>query len=696
MILESIEITNIRSIRSEAIEFPSSTMLFFGDVGSGKSSVLKSIEFALFGTLIHGDLSGDSLLRRGKNKASVKLTFLIEGKKFSIKRSLFKDKKGRVSQKECKFVDHNKGTTTTYAPTDMRRKILELLSYSVSRYEKATKLPLFRYTVYTPQEQIKDIIQADPDDRFEILKEVFGIEKYEIALRNVEIIKEFLNDKVKEIQFKIKQIGEPEEEILLKEKEIEETKKNISKKETEIKEKEVLIASHENSIEGIQKELDNYIKNLNQIENKEKAIKKYKGKQLKSKSSLNEIKNEISEREEELKNLKEVKPNTKSNEDELESQLEIIQNLKSQKEKEKAVIEKDLANIDKLLKEGKCSLCGQAIHEKERFEEELQDATYKFELLTKEISTQTLNIKEKKQLLKNLREYHRIKDKKESLNTLISETRKRKADLENRINEFFIEINNNQQEIIEILSGYNNTTLQKFKLIGVELKSKLEKKKRSLNELNSNREMLGNELSAQKKTLEYIQKDLVSLNTNITMKKTLENNLSYYLQLKNWIMEEFPVLIRDIEKNILSSSAHHFNSYFKEWFHELVEDRNIEVEIKTDDFQPIIHVNGYESPFKDLSGGEKSALSLAYRLALNKIINERYQEVKTKDLLILDEPTDGFSQQQINRMQSIFENLNTSQMIIISHERNLDSFVTDIFHFKKENHLTRVIKLNSN
>jgi exonuclease SbcC len=187
----------------------------------------------------------------------------------------------------------------------------------------------------------------------------------------------------------------------------------------------------------------------------------------------------------------------------------------------------------------------------------------------------------------------------------------------------------------------------------------------------------------------------VALNYNIQSKKALQNNLLYFSQLRNWVGEEFPVLIRDIEKRILSSSAHHFNSYFKEWFHELVEDKNIEVEIKTDDFQPIIHVNGYESPFKDLSGGEKSALSLAYRLALNKIINERYQEVKTKDLLILDEPTDGFSQQQINRMQFIFEKLNISQMIIISHERNLDSFVTDIFQFKKENHITRVLKDSS-
>ncbi|MFX1413216.1 MAG: hypothetical protein ACFFA2_05185, partial [Promethearchaeota archaeon] len=69
-----------------------------------------------------------------------------------------------------------------------------------------------------------------------------------------------------------------------------------------------------------------------------------------------------------------------------------------------------------------------------------------------------------------------------------------------------------------------------------------------------------------------------------------------------------------------------------------------------------------------------------------------YQEVKTKDLLILDEPTDGFSQEQINKMQEVFEKLDTSQMFIISHERNLDSFVTDIFNFKKERHQTKVIQ----
>ncbi|MHA2037958.1 MAG: hypothetical protein ACW98X_16095 [Promethearchaeota archaeon] len=692
MILQSIEILNIRSIRTEKIEFPASTILFFGDVGSGKSSVLKSIEFALFGTLVDGELGGDSLLRRGKSKASVNLTFSIDGKSYSIKRFLSKDRKGKVSQKECVFIDNDEGKQINYAPIDMRRKILSLLSYSTSRYEKARKLPLFRYTVYTPQEQVKEIIQADPEDRFEILKEVFGIEKYEITLKNLEIIKDFLNDKIKEFQIKIQQIGDPEEEIPQKKKELEEVKDLIVNLEIKIEKTKKEINSKEKIAEKIQQDLDIYSKKIMQIENRESNSKEYEEKQKKTRLTIDNIQKEISKKDIELKNLKEISLKTNLSEDQLENQLENFQNLKSQNEKELAIITKKLSDVDGLLKKGKCSLCGQAIHERDRFEQELQAASLKAEKISTNIGSLTQKINQQKKLLKNQREFQKYENKKVSILNLVSEKKKREGDLINYMNELSTTLKENKNEITVILSEYKITDLLKFKELGKEIKVRLTVEKKKLQKLKSDKESTGNEVVRQNKNLEFLQKDLVELNSNIKSKKNLHKNLAFYSQLKNWISEEFPVLIRDIEKKILASSAHHFNSYFKEWFHELVEDRNIEVEIRPDDFQPVIYVNGYESPFKDLSGGEKSALSLSYRLALNKIINERYQEVKTKDLLILDEPTDGFSQQQINRMQPIFEKLDTSQMIIISHERNLDSFVTDIFRFEKENHVTRVTK----
>ncbi|MHA2182658.1 MAG: hypothetical protein ACXAAH_14655, partial [Promethearchaeota archaeon] len=428
---------------------------------------------------------------------------------------------------------------------------------------------------------------------------------------------------------------------------------------------------------------------------KESSSNEYNKKKNKNDLILRKIQKEISEKENELKNIKDIELKTGLNEDQLESQVENFQTSKSQVEKELAVITKKVSDVDHLLKEGRCSLCGQAIHEKDRFEQELQEASLKVRKNSSEIADLTQRITEQKKILKNLREFQKFESKKDSFRTLISEMKKREADLINHASELSSKLVDNQNDIILILSEYKITNLQKFKGLGREIKTNLTAEKNLLKKMKSNKESTGNELIGQRKNLEYLQKEMVELKTNIASKQNLESNLSYYSQLKNWIVDEFPVLIRDIEKKILASSAHHFNSYFKEWFHELVEDKNIEIEIRPDDFQPVVYVNGYESPFKDLSGGEKSGLSLSYRLALNKIINERYQEVKTKDLLILDEPTDGFSQQQINRMQPIFEKLNTSQMIIISHERNLDSFVTDIFHFEKENHISRVTKESS-
>ena len=49
MILNSIMIENIRSYNEEVIDFPRGITLFEGDIGSGKSTILMGIEFALFG-----------------------------------------------------------------------------------------------------------------------------------------------------------------------------------------------------------------------------------------------------------------------------------------------------------------------------------------------------------------------------------------------------------------------------------------------------------------------------------------------------------------------------------------------------------------------------------------------------------------------------------------------------------------------
>ena len=549
---------------------------------------------------------------------------------------------------------------------------------------------MFRYTVYTPQESVKEILEAAPEKRFEILKDVFGIEKYEVALRNIKIIIDFLRDDSKETVIRIGQLEGIEDVIPQKETELraQETRISSMEKDSEVKQKEVTLVQKDRDV--IKSKKEDVSKKIIELDGKEKTFKEYTELKEKYAKDLETAQNNIKTNDEEAKRIVLVKPSTDLTEDQIRVQISEVREKISEKEKKKAVIEQKIKDVDKLLKEGKCSMCGQEIHEEKRFKEELKNALAKVESFSSEIGTLTKDIDILELNLKNLQDYTANKSKIELYEKLVEASKIQETDNQKKLDEMIKKLVQLQKEIDGTLKAFKIADITELKKLELEIKENLTTFEEKIEDLKSLKNAIDIKLSAERKTQEYMKKEVNELKAGLKEKEKLKEKLEHSTEIRNWIKDQFPVLLRDIERQILVSSARDFNIFFKEWFNVLVESGNIEVEIRPDDFQPIINVNGYDSPFRDLSGGEKSAISLAYRLGLTKIINERYQDVKTKDLLILDEPTDGFSQQQVNRMQEIFNSLNTSQMIIISHERALDSFVTDIYTFKKSNHLTKV------
>ena len=126
-----------------------------------------------------------------------------------------------------------------------------------------------------------------------------------------------------------------------------------------------------------------------------------------------------------------------------------------------------------------------------------------------------------------------------------------------------------------------------------------------------------------------------------------------------------------------------FSTLFSEWFGMLVSDQ-FNVYLR-DDFTPVIELQDYEIDYAYLSGGERTAIALAYRLALNQVINSIMSKIKTRNLVILDEPTDGFSEQQLDKMREVLEQLKVGQLIIVSHEQKIEGFVENVIKLKKEN-----------
>lgn len=158
-------------------------------------------------------------------------------------------------------------------------------------------------------------------------------------------------------------------------------------------------------------------------------------------------------------------------------------------------------------------------------------------------------------------------------------------------------------------------------------------------------------------------------------------------QIGIWLDQYFIPSLEQIESQVLISVKEEFNKLFQKWFYLLIEVGDIDVEID-EFFTPLVNQNGYYLEVESLSGGEKTSIALAYRLALNEII--RRMIMLDDNLLILDEPTDGFSKEQLIQIKHVLEELNASQVIVVSHEKELEGFVETIFRVVKESEQSQV------
>lgn len=180
MIIKKIEITNIRSYKEKTtIELPMGRILFQGDIGSGKSTILSAIEFALFGL---GDIDANHLLRTGESKASVLLEFESGGKSYNVFRSLLR-RGNKISQEEG-FLDED-GVKKSYSVGELKSKILKIIGIN-ERTQTKTTSTIYRFAIYTPQEMMKNVLTSNNERRVEILRRAFGIEEYSIAKKNAE------------------------------------------------------------------------------------------------------------------------------------------------------------------------------------------------------------------------------------------------------------------------------------------------------------------------------------------------------------------------------------------------------------------------------------------------------------------------------------------------------------------------------
>ncbi len=816
MIIKRLVLKNIRSYSRCNIEFPNGKLILSGDIGAGKSTILYAIEFALFG-IMKGMISGSGLLRNGSTQGSVELHFECGKKDYVIKRAI--KRKSKTTSQENGYIICE-GVKYDLSPVELKSKILEILGYPKDFLTKHKSL-IFRYSVYTPQEEMRQIIYMNPEDRRTILRGIFQLEKYSLIKENSQKFSKHLREKRKllegsfqDLDAKQKRLKELKEELQTLQKQLSNSKEQLekfSKQKKEVDEKEdklkniqeqiqknqELFEQSKTSLDLAQKKLNELIlskkEQLKELEILKSEIEKEEG----TIQDEGEIKSSLSKKEEHLNDYNSKKTIFEKNTQSLIKLNEELSLVKKSKQitfekiakintlyekatselKDQSIITSELETLNlkrdsivsqisslneaitnsesfvqKLDTLKECPTCKQqvdSLHKSQIKDEEtkkqlslkesLENARAQIKLIEADILKLSNELKlqsEKAYLVESLKSQKSIissqlEEKENQLKEILKRSDELKAENESLSKLVFVNIENEKEAIIQLKSQLEK--IQKIKLKKEQLKSKsssvsqiessisyVSESKKSFEEkitfYSSELEKLKveqKELLSQKSFFESIKakyeeakKDELLSRSHIEMTKKSEEELikevsqkllnkeksTKLISLEDYFSKSLPNLSELIEAHLFGSILKDFKEHFESWFSDLIDSESLYATID-DTFSPIITIDGYETDISNLSGGEKTCVALAYRLALNKVINDVVSSINTKELLILDEPTDGFSSEQLDRVRDVLDSLGLKQIIIVSHEAKMESFVDSIIRIAKNEGESQIISL---
>ena len=683
MIIKKIKLHNIRSYLDQIITLPKGKVLLSGDIGSGKSTVLLAIEFALFG-IQRGMIDGASLLRNGKDVGYVEVELNIEKHNIVIRRNLKRMKNTVIQSNALLVLDGERKKLTA---TELKSFILEILNYPPSLLKK--KDLIYRYTVYTPQEDMKRIMWEDKENRLDTLRKVFDIDKYKRIIGNTEVFVSKLKENKKRKEGQISDLFLKKEQ--LNEKNIMENniKQKISKIEAPLLKLQQEILEVKNKINEEQKKLN--------ILTKEKIKITHLDTEFREKNTkLEEIKREEKELTEIIKQLEvELKDFIKEDLEKIKKENEnLLENGKANEKTLERKLTMLTAKKEKLFYDSKkisqlkfCPVCKQKVSSEHRKHivteisselEKIKKEFQKKEPVLKELRKDLEKIEFKlREIMEKEKKSLALKIKLQNLNE--KETRKSKLfDLKMELKNKISELSQIKESSLSIIEKYKDMEENHKKTLEL-LEDKQKKEK-----------ILAMRKAGFDQAFRDCKEEMLRLKDEILKKENIAQKLDDLKKLQDFLTKNFSMVIEMIEKQVMLKLNAEFNLLFKKWFMMLVDDFHLELRIDPE-FTPIIEQGGYEINYNYLSGGEKTALALAYRLALNQVINSMLSKIKTRNLLILDEPTDGFSAEQLDKMRDVLHELKTEQLILVSHESKIESFVEHVLRFTKQGHVSHVI-----
>ena len=665
MRVRSLSVKNYRSIKELDIDFPESGLIgIVGHNGAGKSSILESIGWALYGTqAIRGKADGLTTIgAKGKCKVIMEFDHGEDGP-YLIERTL-KDAKLKSGGKEIAVMT-----------SGVNSKIEKLLNmdyraFYTSIFTKQGGLSSFTdMTASQRQETVERLLEVSKvkDARISIGAEARALENQlhgkRVAIQNEDEIV----DKIAELKQIITQLKETESEL-------KEVKKKSEKNKLKIDKEFKLEQSKQKSFQDAGK-------NFLNVENK---LRIYETELKNTKSSISEIGNRLEKAKKRSGELKVVISDDVTKEldrkleesdkivNEIERTSETLNQMKIQYGKEDARIEdkqKHIVQIKKLGPDSECTVCLRPLGE---------HGPKVIDDLKKEINN--IKLKNDPEKIKEIKEkVEKWNEKKRQLEDEIRKLNDRNLKKKTAEGEFktlgLDNLESEQKRMNETLKKKTGDIKTQEKIVK-KAKSELEKigfDENKYDTIRNNWDKAGDKLYSSLEDLERHRTSVAKASENL---KSQEERIQDITKLKSQIQEEERTLklLRTLEERLKG-----FRTYLTgriapvlqnrtgERLSQITQARYNSVHVDRGDYSIQVMDGTQLYPLERFSGGEVDAFNLAFRLSISDVITERLGS--ELGMVVLDEVLGSQDYQRQTSILQGLENLakNIGQVMMVTH-----------------------------
>ncbi len=798
MRLISLHLWNLRSYEDATVEFGEGVNLFEGDIGSGKSTILLAIEFALFGL---AEVASRSLLRHGEKEGGVELVFSVRDRTVKATRRLRRTSTG-ATVKGCSIeVD---GKTQELSSNEMRQRVLEVLEYGERRNPRA-RLDIFTYSTYTPQEDMRTVLAVDTkmhNQRKETLRRALDIEEYSQAAVNLDAVRLQLDRDADVLTGMAKDLEELRDELTRAREELEEERQRacdytedlgtaaetmkrsttrmdevregerryrtaldaarqaeaeLARADAELREASVRLEGALRSadeLEEVRRKLEGHTSSLEDLESLERhhgKVTEIRDELVKARSDLDRTMADLEKARAALRSVEEMASTIEGTEDhegQLKAEREEADSIRAEKAKMEQMvlglteeiegIETEDQELTSLEGEARCPRCRQPLTEEHlntllsenrrrrndimsrmreaasrtnRLSEELEAGNAKIEELEalaeerrrtlQELERAREDAKQVEELTARLEEHPALSLEKE-LETLeagldpdrLAELRQLAGavnelrDAEERLERALEDRPSHEEGRRIALEAHASAKADAEKAEGEleeakgvwdpeEAERVREEHERALKE----EEGLRSKVTHQEDLVRRLGNNVSDLEEKVRQREGVLERRELHAHVSAWLSDRVIPAVRAMERSVMAMMADEMDAAASNWFNQLVEDPDLVLTID-EDFVPVVSHQDYEMDLAALSGGERTAAAFAYRLALNGLVRAHATPGQS-NLLMLDEPTDGFSREQLARMGNVFSELDAEQVVIVSHDRELKHFADRVYLVEK-------------